>query len=476
MKKVLFFFLAVISITFSNAQTILIKDSTYDPNDAPFGATHVTTYTYDSACRLASQTSTLPPSLNSYTYYANGNLYQNLQQIYNGSNTDGSYNWINNGLSTYTYNADGKVISRINQSWNRTLETFLNSDKDTNVYDQKNNLIKNFSQQWIDSLHLWTTQFTNFFYYNINGQIDSTISVEATFGKTTKTYFTYYNSGKQFQIATYDYLDSLGMSLSSSNITTHYYDSTNYINKDSVVSEPSNQPDSLLWREIDVSMTYYDHATNNKIEVDGFTIASNIPEQSNTKTYYFYSRCSSVYPLTLINFLGEQQNSSVLLRWQTANEVNISSFLIERSTDDEHFIKIDSVTSLGSSTNINSYSYLNDNALLMNVTKLYYRLIEVDKNGTNTYSKVVVLNTSANKPSIYVSPNPIVDIVKLYATTIINNALITITDMQGKVLYSASQDIKAGNNVTINASRFAKGMYIITIQLATTKQQLKIIK
>ena len=42
--------------------------------------------------------------------------------------------------------------------------------------------------------------------------------------------------------------------------------------------------------------------------------------------------------------------------------------------------------------------------------------------------------------------------------------------------FAAKQNINAGYAKTFDASVFAKGMYIITLQSASTRQQLKIIK
>ena len=36
-----------------------------------------------------------------------------------------------------------------------------------------------------------------------------------------------------------------------------------------------------------------------------------------------------VLPLNLVNFAGQYTNGQVILKWQTANEVNVSKFIVQ---------------------------------------------------------------------------------------------------------------------------------------------------
>jgi len=89
-------------------------------------------------------------------------------------------------------------------------------------------------------------------------------------------------------------------------------------------------------------------------------------------------------PVKLISFSAQQNNKTVLLNWQTANELNTSHFVIQHGNNGTSFIEIGTVNAEGSGAS--GYSFTDNNpANGIN----YYRLESVDKDGATSYSKVV---------------------------------------------------------------------------------------
>ena len=108
-------------------------------------------------------------------------------------------------------------------------------------------------------------------------------------------------------------------------------------------------------------------------------------------------------PVELTSFTANTDEDKVTLSWQTATEKNNAGFDIERSTDKKSYYKIGNITGKGTTTEKQSYSYVDKTS---NGGKLYYRLKQLDYNGSFTYSNVLevtalptVFSLSQNYPN-----------------------------------------------------------------------------
>ena len=96
-------------------------------------------------------------------------------------------------------------------------------------------------------------------------------------------------------------------------------------------------------------------------------------------------------PVRLTAFLAEPLGpGAVQLRWNTATEEQNKEFVVQRSADGREFIALAHVPGHGNTTLPQAYQY-NDKQLPTNLSKLYYRLQQVDVDGTRTYSPVRVV-------------------------------------------------------------------------------------
>lgn len=170
----------------------------------------------------------------------------------------------------------------------------------------------------------------------------------------------------------------------------------------------------------------------------------------------FYSGIPLVtlLPVNLVSFSAAAHDKMASLVWQTSNEVNTSSFTVQRSTDGVHFTSVGKVNAAGTGGS-HSYSYRDDVSGISSAT-VYYRLLITDKDGSVRTSGIVSVDFISRK-LITIQPNP----AHSYAVINCNIAgkkTITITDMNGrKVLVKTT----ANNSERIAVSSFAKGLYLV---------------
>lgn len=113
-------------------------------------------------------------------------------------------------------------------------------------------------------------------------------------------------------------------------------------------------------------------------------------------------------PVKLKSFQAKAVGRRVEVIWQTASEASNSHFIVERTQQAKgSFATISQVKGNGTSANGKSYSFDDETAATLGVTTLYYRLRQVDTDGKESLSPVVVVKL--NEPTtagVEVYPNP----------------------------------------------------------------------
>jgi len=118
------------------------------------------------------------------------------------------------------------------------------------------------------------------------------------------------------------------------------------------------------------------------------------------------SACSFALPIELVNFSGSVVNNAVQLQWLTNSEINNAYFLIERSSNATHFDSIGVVGGAGTSMIENKYFFSD---ISPNAGTNYYRLRQVDYNGSFSFSNAVaikVMDEVTNAFQLFSNPCP----------------------------------------------------------------------
>jgi uncharacterized delta-60 repeat protein len=143
-------------------------------------------------------------------------------------------------------------------------------------------------------------------------------------------------------------------------------------------------------------------------------------------------------PVTLTTFTATTQgNTAVRLMWATASEVTSVRFEVERSLDGVIFTQIGQVAAAGTSLMAHTYA-LTDARLPTETGQLYYRLRQVDQDGTAYYSPVRTIALSGAAAGLHLYPNPTAGAATLTGAE--SRAGVQVLDALGRVLATAAAD------------------------------------
>jgi hypothetical protein len=169
-------------------------------------------------------------------------------------------------------------------------------------------------------------------------------------------------------------------------------------------------------------------------------------------------------PVELTDFEAAVNNRDAHLTWHTASEKNSDHFDIERSFDGKSFARVSAVAGQGNTTRPTAYAYTDAGVGRSHNGTVYYRLRQVDHDGTATHSPVrsVVFKESASIAlSFY--PNPTtgsgtLDLSKLPT----GSYQVTVVDATGRQVLSTA--LSGGEQHPMALDGLARGNYLLVVR------------
>jgi len=197
----------------------------------------------------------------------------------------------------------------------------------------------------------------------------------------------------------------------------------------------------------------------------------------NSFSTFYFSSSNVILPVNLLTFRGTLQNNSTLLDWETANEVNTSQFIVERSVDGNNFTRIGAVAAVGNNSN-NKYSFTDYDASRQSSSVLYYRLKIMDNDGASTYSRVVTIILPYVTGRVSVFPNPALSQVKVTIVAPVDGIVKwNLIDNSGRVVVQNSTLVRKGNNsLVFQVDKLSTGFYYLSVLGAEIDQKVKLEK
>lgn len=170
-------------------------------------------------------------------------------------------------------------------------------------------------------------------------------------------------------------------------------------------------------------------------------------------------------PVELVSFAASVSGTNVNLSWMTATEVNNQGFEIERSSDQNNWDRVGYVEGNGTTTETKYYSYTDTK---LETGTYYYRLKQMDFNGTYEYSSTVEAVVTVPREFALEQnyPNPFNPSTKInFSLAADSKVTLKVYDLLGQeVVTLVNGELAAGEQeVTFNAAGLNSGVYFYRI-------------
>ncbi|MGD8306278.1 MAG: T9SS type A sorting domain-containing protein [Ignavibacteria bacterium] len=184
---------------------------------------------------------------------------------------------------------------------------------------------------------------------------------------------------------------------------------------------------------------------------------------------YFYERVDDPFPVELTSFTATLYDDEVIVKWQTETEVNNFGFDIEESINKVAWQKIGFIPGAGNSNSPKSYTFTVDRN--QRGESIYYRLKQIDNDGSYNYSDVTELNLTTMKQDFVLLqnyPNPFNPITTInYFVTERGFVQLKLYDIIGnEILVLVNEEkLKGKYSVNFDGSSFSSGVYIYSVKV-----------
>ncbi len=171
--------------------------------------------------------------------------------------------------------------------------------------------------------------------------------------------------------------------------------------------------------------------------------------------------------------VGEEVAIGVILHWATSFEEDNSLFIVEKSIDGLVFTNLGAVKAVGNSQKSNPYSFLDNTG---NKEKTYYRLRQVNVNGTYSFSKILVLQKENTNQFMVSHTSDVMakDVFEISLNSKIDaNLQYTLQDWKGNILNITEQSVSEGlNTIEIKLNDLNEAIYKIELKMGEEVEKL----
>ena len=195
------------------------------------------------------------------------------------------------------------------------------------------------------------------------------------------------------------------------------------------------------------------------------------PDGSDTTVIYFDHvswNPGGEVPVELVSFIASVNKNIIDLKWVTSTELNNKGFEVQRRTENTNFQTIAFVHGKGTTTQVNGYTYSD---VVDQPGVYYYRLKQVDFDGTFEYSNEVMVNVIAlpgqyalaqNYPNPF---NPSTSIQFVIPQAGLVN--LSVFNLLGEKVAELVNEIKnsGSHSVSFDASNLSSGTYIYRLSV-----------
>lgn len=182
---------------------------------------------------------------------------------------------------------------------------------------------------------------------------------------------------------------------------------------------------------------------------------------------FIIASTSGSLPVTFTSVKVKEQGNHAMVTWKTTSEMNNDYFVVERSADAVQFSELGKVQAKeGRENAIREYEFLDVNPEAQN----YYRVKQVDHDGTSSYSNIVSLNRLQNQVKAY--PNPVQGngILSVDLPAKIRGVKARLLNVIGTEVYTITIDNEV--KIDIDMRKLTPGVYVLEVGT----EKIKIVK
>ena len=169
---------------------------------------------------------------------------------------------------------------------------------------------------------------------------------------------------------------------------------------------------------------------------------------------------TNILPVEIVNFEVKESDNYNHIVWTTKSELNSKWFIVERSTDGDNYTEIVTMDAAGNSSQEINYAHKDYDNMF---PKLYYRLKEIDYDGSVHYSDAVMVMRLDLEVSIF--PNPTSGLINInFYNQVDGDFSVKYTDAIGRVIVEEIK-VSAGSSSYVSQvlTTLPAGVYFVEV-------------
>ncbi|WP_167855398.1 right-handed parallel beta-helix repeat-containing protein [Hymenobacter fodinae] len=180
-------------------------------------------------------------------------------------------------------------------------------------------------------------------------------------------------------------------------------------------------------------------------------------------------------PVELVSFVAKDAGQDAQLTWRTAQELHNDHFVVERSFDGKSFSAVGQVKGQGTTTLATDYRFTDAQVAAKAAGTVYYRLKQVDTDGTTSFSSVQVVTFVKAGTTISATPNPASSHAALNLGGLAAGSYqVTVRDVTGRLVYQGSAT--GGLAQELPVGQWPAGLYLIQVNGQAVVKTARLIK
>lgn len=188
---------------------------------------------------------------------------------------------------------------------------------------------------------------------------------------------------------------------------------------------------------------------------------------------------ASPLPVTLVYFGASRRGADAQLSWRTASEVNSAYFEVQGSPDGITWQSLATVAAAGTTATPQAYAHLDRNLARYGSSTVYYRLRQVDTDGTAHYSPVAAVALGAVQWQAQAYPTAFSTTLTAQLTTAeAGPVTLQLLDPLGRVLVRQEQAAQPGSQTLAveGVAQVPAGVYFLLVRQGHHTATIRVVR